>query len=301
MANGLLDPALQGWTGTMTTDQQQRYDQLTPEQKAGIDELIQNTPVDTTGSAINPNLSPLRQEGVMHGTNAPGVHMTEMATGQKQDRSGLSGGVHGRVGGPRSLGGVTPAAGEEGRDALRKYGMGPLATEEVGPDEYFTRGQTVEGRLYDLIEDKSNPLMQRRESQAMQQAQSRGLLNSTMAATAGQAAMIDAAMPIAQMDAQGLRDYYGRAHQADIQKDQMTWAHNLQVMMNQQNFDIEQQQWLTNSFTDLTGQWGTQMTSIMANKNLTMDEKNAMIKQGSDWINSSISTLAELNNFSYEL
>lgn len=275
---------------------------VTPTTQTGTvpTQWLQGQDIPTNPDRAQVNQTLLNMAGG-YGTNAPGVQMTEAVTGVKQDRAGLVGGVHGRVGGPRGLGGVSWAQGQEGQDALRKYGMGPLSTEEVGPDEYFTPGQTVENRLQGLLEDKSNPLMQRRESQAMQQAQSRGLLNSTMAATAGQAAMIDAAMPIASQDAATLNRFYQAAQMADITKDQQTWQHNLQTMMNQQNFDHETQQWVNNSFTDLAGNWTNNMTAIMTNKGLSAAERQAMLKQGNDWVNSSIKTMAELNSYQYEL
>lgn len=65
---------------------------------------------------------------------------------------------------------------------------------DVAPNE------TVRSQLQQIIADDS-PLMQQARARAMQQANSRGLLNSSMAATAGQAALYDAAMPIATQDA----------------------------------------------------------------------------------------------------
>ncbi|MDV7394716.1 hypothetical protein RZS08_25250, partial [Arthrospira platensis SPKY1] len=64
----------------------------------------------------------------------------------------------------------------------------------IGPE------QTVEGRLANILATDS-PLMQRAATQGMQFANSRGLLNSTIAAGAAQGEMIDRATPIAQQDA----------------------------------------------------------------------------------------------------
>jgi hypothetical protein len=66
--------------------------------------------------------------------------------------------------------------------------------------------QTVAGQLNGILAKKS-PLMQRAETTGLQQAHSRGLLNSSMAAGAAQDAMIDRATPIATADA----DVYARA------------------------------------------------------------------------------------------
>lgn len=61
--------------------------------------------------------------------------------------------------------------------------------------------KTVAGQL-DSILASDSPYINRAQTIAQQKANSRGLINSTMAAQAGTAAAIDAAMPIAQADAQ---------------------------------------------------------------------------------------------------
>ena len=60
--------------------------------------------------------------------------------------------------------------------------------------------QTVAGQLANL-ENPNSPLIQAARTQALQQANASGLLNSTMAITAGDAAAYNAALPVAQQDA----------------------------------------------------------------------------------------------------
>ena len=62
------------------------------------------------------------------------------------------------------------------------------------------KSQTVAGGL-DAMLAQDSPYMQRAKTGAAQTANARGLLNSSMAATAGESAAIDAAAPIAQADA----------------------------------------------------------------------------------------------------
>lgn len=69
-----------------------------------------------------------------------------------------------------------------------------------------TDDQTVSGQVRKLI-DENNPLQQQAATRARQQMNAGGLMNSSMAVQAGQAAMYDAALPIAQADA----GTYGRA------------------------------------------------------------------------------------------
>ncbi len=59
--------------------------------------------------------------------------------------------------------------------------------------------QTMQGRVASVI-DENSALMQRAASKAKEQMNARGLINSSMAIGAGQSAVLDAAMPIAQQD-----------------------------------------------------------------------------------------------------
>jgi hypothetical protein len=59
---------------------------------------------------------------------------------------------------------------------------------------------TVQGQVRNIV-DENGPLSQRATTRATQEANRRGLANSSMAVTAGQAALYDAALPIAQQDA----------------------------------------------------------------------------------------------------
>jgi len=64
-----------------------------------------------------------------------------------------------------------------------------------------TDDQTVQGQVKKII-DENSPLMQQAQTRANQQMNQRGLINSSMAVGAGQAALYDAAVPIAASDAQ---------------------------------------------------------------------------------------------------
>ncbi len=60
--------------------------------------------------------------------------------------------------------------------------------------------QTVQGQLGDILKN-GNPLLEGAKARAQQQANSRGLQNSSMATQAGEEAVVNAALPIAQQDA----------------------------------------------------------------------------------------------------
>lgn len=84
--------------------------------------------------------------------------------------------------------------------------------------------QTVQGQIKGII-DANSPLMQQAETRSLQQSNSRGLINSSMAVGAGQAALYDAAMPIAASDASA----YNQNQQFNIgQENQFKNASNAQ-------------------------------------------------------------------------
>ncbi len=91
-------------------------------------------------------------------------------------------------------------------------------TREVNPET-----DTVQGQLKKILDEDDSPLMRRARAMALAQMAGRGLLNSSLAATAGYAAMIDKALPIAQQDAQtyfnqGLKnqDYQNQAELTNV-------------------------------------------------------------------------------------
>lgn len=95
------------------------------------------------------------------------------------------------------------------------YNASTLATADVasyvpyeatGVDYNVANNQTAQGQLEGIIAANS-PLMQQAENRALRQMNDRGLLNSSIAQQAGQAALYDYALPIAQTDA----DIYSRA------------------------------------------------------------------------------------------
>lgn len=92
---------------------------------------------------------------------------------------------------------------EEYQAAFKKK---PQAPTLAPPSTYqpvtqqVTPQQTVAQQMNDLLSSNSD-YMKRAQALAMENANKRGLLNSTMAAQAGTAAAIDAALPIATQDA----------------------------------------------------------------------------------------------------
>lgn len=91
---------------------------------------------------------------------------------------------------------------------------------------------TVQGQVRNIV-DAGGPLMQRAETKALQGANRRGLANSTMAVTAGQTALYDAAMPMAQQDANTFAQ--SGAFNATAQNEQSRDNSQLQTQVNLTN------------------------------------------------------------------
>ena len=98
---------------------------------------------------------------------------------------------------------------------------------------------TVQGQLKGIL-DAGGPLMDRATTRALQQMNARGVLNSSMAIGAGQAALYDAAVPIAGADA----STYARSQSenAQMRQDAATQAAGFQQQSNLQAADLAGQE-----------------------------------------------------------
>lgn len=110
---------------------------------------------------------------------------------------------------------VTPTGGPFTQAGDKSSGVvpGTQAAQAQANLQSVDPSQTVAGGLDKMLAADS-PYMQRAKTGAAQTSNARGLLNSSMAATAGEAAAIDAAAPIAQADAGLYADSRNRNQEA---------------------------------------------------------------------------------------
>jgi hypothetical protein len=93
--------------------------------------------------------------------------------------------------------------------------------------------QTVAGQVGDIIAAES-PLMKQAEARSNMRMNSRGLLNSSLAIGAGQSALYDAALPIAQADAQtNAQSANFNANASNVASQFSADATNKQALVNQ--------------------------------------------------------------------
>lgn len=90
-----------------------------------------------------------------------------------------------------------------GQQTMASVGLDGVNSTGIDPEKRAVDAakETVSGQL-DALLAKDSQYLQRARAGSAQTANSRGLLNSSMAAGAGEAAAIDAALPIANADAQ---------------------------------------------------------------------------------------------------
>ncbi|WP_277810694.1 hypothetical protein [Chromohalobacter canadensis] len=187
----------------------------------------------------------------------------------------------------------------------------PVSVSSSAPQSTVSPNQTSQYQLEQMLASDS-PLMQRAATQGQQQANQRGLLNSSMAAEASQGAMIDRATPLAQQDAQT----YFQNSQANTDRQQQAFMSNLQYQqnlgLNEQQFGFDTQKlaqqygydsalseqsanqaldnlyatstanaWgvYANNVTDLVGQSASAINQIQMNPDITEDNKASMIEQ----------------------
>ena len=93
---------------------------------------------------------------------------------------------------------ATPSTGAQNAST---YGVTAGTAATAAPSERAVQSnETVQGQIAGLI-DKNSPLLQQARNQAMMASNARGLVNSSIAASAGESAAYGAALPIAQADA----------------------------------------------------------------------------------------------------
>lgn len=122
--------------------------------------------------------------------------------------------------------------------------------------------ETVQGQLKGILENKDSPLMQQAQTFGNSYANKRGLLNSSIGASAAESSMISAATPIAQQDAS---TYY------DAKKTNS--AQGLQAQMFNSDLSARTSMFDKGTAKDLTI---TQMNNDLQRSIATMDSDNKL-------------------------
>lgn len=120
------------------------------------------------------------------------------------------------------------------------------------PESYIDSAkQTVSGQLSSLLASDS-PYLKLNQEKAVEQAGSRGLLNTTIAAQAGRRAAIESALPIAQQDAQTYSQFAKAKQEADYGVQTIQAEAIVSGELNEQKAAIDRKnQDLQNSFTSI--------------------------------------------------
>ncbi|MDR1613679.1 MAG: hypothetical protein LBT97_12985 [Planctomycetota bacterium] len=177
--------------------------------------------------------------------------------------------------------------------------------------------QTVAGQIKGILASNS-PLLQQAETAAKQAANARGLANSSMAVTAGQSALYNAALPIAQADAQTHAsnaqynadaantatkynaDATNTANQYNANATNQMVIQQMQETNKLQLADIEASyktvMQLNASAGELYQQSVKNITDIIGNKDLDSDAKDAAINQQLNYLKQGMNMFGSINN-----
>lgn len=143
---------------------------------------------------------------------------------------------------------------------------------------------SVSGRLPALTSGDS-PLMQQAQTGAMQYANKRGLLNSSIAATAGQDAALRVALPIASQEA-------AQAQQLNVQGLGIGSQENIARM----NVAAHDRQYAVTAMADLEKTYAAMFTEIQKNTNLSAAARNQYYQHAKALMDTDISFLEQLYN-----
>lgn len=144
------------------------------------------------------------------------------------------------------------------------------------PDEK----STVQGQLKGIL-DAGGPLMDRATTRALQQMNARGVLNSSMAIGAGQAALYDAAVPIAGADASTYAK--SQSENAQMKQETATQAAGFQQQSKVQAADIASQERLQSK--DLASRYDLANLDANTRKELqAADAENQQKLQAADQV-----------------
>lgn len=135
---------------------------------------------------------------------------------------------------------------------------------------------TVQGQVTNII-DKNSDIMKLAETRGRQQANSRGLLNSSMAVQAGQAAVLDAAVPMAAQDAatsmRAKEINVGAENEFSLQGLRGEQAKQLEEISNKNSQLLQASQ----SAAQIMSQTSASISNILANPDIPLNQKEQMI------------------------
>ena len=160
---------------------------------------------------------------------------------------------------------ATPPATSHVAAPLTPKKPGLIHNPAEGPAVERPEGSYVQNQMTDLL-DKDNPYMKQAETQALQNMNTRGLLNSSMAVGAVEDARIRHALPIAQQDADSEYRDYLMVRQTNEQ---------LRAMGFEMSGNLQSQ--MGNSVTTIMATTRQVEASIMSDPNMSAENKQKAV------------------------
>ena len=157
-------------------------------------------------------------------------------------------------------------------------------------DVQSNESMTSAGRLDQMLQSDS-PLMQRAQTQGLQQANQRGLLNSSMAVGAAQGAMIDRAQPFALQDSNNLMQNARQNAASQNEMNVLQGSTLADSFLNNQQF--QQQSALQSQDYDIRSGLQEQQAGLQAQR----DERIAQLDQDQTRLQADLNEAAAQNDF----
>jgi len=246
-----------------------------------------NTPLPTT--VVNPLVAPkITTPTTQKAPTAPTTPSTGVLSGiskNAQDISKAQGVAYEGIAKDATDTGVPTWGTFDAATASQK--VQDTATPKTGSSYIDNATNTVAGQLNTLLKSDS-PYIQLAQTKAKEQAAGRGLLNSSMAAGAGQRAAIESALPIAQQDAETYSKFGLQQQQAEnLTATNLAEGIISEQITNQQATNQQLTQNIQNAFNaklaganeqskvylqELQGQWQKTNQELVGEQNLQLQQ-----------------------------
>lgn len=206
------------------------------------------------------------------------------------------------------------------KDAAWQYGLDPNTGDKLNPTKpsnttttptttqpaWVPKNESVSDKVNDLIAEDS-PLMQRAATTGRQSANRRGLLNSSMAVQAAQAAVLDAATPIASQEAAqnaaSNLSYQGFQQNSILQDKQLgsqQWIANLDATVRQNIANLQlganDREKAAAMITSMQQLYSNVFQALSTNENIPADTRDTYMEHIAAMLQQNIRTVEQLYN-----
>lgn len=158
-----------------------------------------------------------------------------------------------------------------------------------------TKTDTVQGQLDGLMKSDA-PFLQQARTRATQAANQRGLVNSSMAVSAGEAAAYDAALPVAAKDADAnlSQKQLNQKVVADFGMQQMRGDQSKELANIEAQYKTLMQ--ANDSASRFFSQTSSSISDILKEPNIPVDQKNQLVAKQAQLLQNGMAVIGAISN-----